>query len=122
VLSHEWSRRFSPSGVASYACHPGWVSTPGLAAGLPSFSRLRPLLRTADQGADTAVWLAAGGARQSTEDSPAFTEGFFHDRRLRTEHRLSRTRPANPIDEGRRLWNWCQEVAALPPRAGRCRP
>jgi dehydrogenase/reductase SDR family member 12 len=112
VLSHEWSRRLGPSGVASYACHPGWVGTPGLAAGLPLFSRLRPLLRTADQGADTAVWLAAGGARHATEDDPALTEGFFHDRRRRTEHRLSRTRAVSAIDDGARLWTWCQEVSA----------
>jgi dehydrogenase/reductase SDR family member 12 len=115
VLSHEWARRFGPLGVASYACHPGWVDTPGLATGLPSFSRLGPLLRTAEQGADTAAWLAAGGARQGTAESPALTEGFFHDRRLRTEYRLSRTRPANAVDDGARLWSWCEEVAADAP-------
>ncbi len=112
VLSHEWSRRLCPSGVASYACHPGWVDTPGLAAGLPSFSRLGPLLRTADQGADTAAWLAAGGVRQATIDHPALTEGFFHDRRLRTEHRLPRTRTVSAIDDGARLWTWCEDVCA----------
>ena len=45
--------------------HPGWVETPGLASGLPNFARLGPLLRTPAEGADTAVWLAAGGARRA---------------------------------------------------------
>lgn len=107
VLSHEWARRLGPTGVASYACHPGWVATPGLATGLPGFSRLGPLLRTVEQGADTAVWLAAGGARQATGGAQPVVEGFFHDRRRRTEHRLARTRPATPRDDGDRLWRWC---------------
>jgi dehydrogenase/reductase SDR family member 12 len=118
VLSHEWCRRLGPSGVASYACHPGWVDTPGLVAGLPFFSRLRPLLRTVDQGADTAAWLAAGGARQATKDNPGFAEGFFHDRRPRTEHRLPRTRPVSAIEDGARLWTWCESVSAPSPPVG----
>ena len=63
VLSHEWARRWGADGVASYASHPGWVDTPGLASGLPTFAKLGPLLRTPGEGADTVVWLAAGGAR-----------------------------------------------------------
>ena len=110
VLAHEWARRLGPSGVASYACHPGWVDTPGLATGLPFFSRLGPLLRTADQGADTATWLATGGARHPIDGSSPVTEGFFHDRRLRTEHRLRRTRLASTSDDGTRLWAWCEMV------------
>ena len=53
VLAHEWARRWGPDGVASYAMHPGWVDTPGLATGLPRFAHLGPLLRTPGQGADT---------------------------------------------------------------------
>ncbi len=104
VLSHEWARRWGSHGVASYAMHPGWVDTPGLASGLPSFARLGPLLRTPAQGADTAVWLAAGGARDA-----GLTEGFFHDRALRSEHRLSRTgrSGAGATDPGTALWSWC---------------
>jgi NAD(P)-dependent dehydrogenase (short-subunit alcohol dehydrogenase family) len=109
VLAHEWARRLGPS-VASYACHPGWVDTPGLATGLPGFARLGPLLRTADEGADTAAWLAAGGARRPVDGSTPATEGFFHDRRLRTEHRLHRTRRASVPDDGAHLWAWCETV------------
>ena len=63
VLSHEWARRWGGDGVASYAVHPGWVDTPGLGSGLPSFSKLGPLLRTPAQGADTVTWLAADEPR-----------------------------------------------------------
>ena len=110
VLAHEFARRLEPWGVASYSCHPGWVDTPGLASGLSAFTRLGPLLRTPDEGADTAVWLAAGAARLAVDDGAPATDGFFHDRQLRSEHRLRRTSRASAPDEGARLWDWCQEV------------
>jgi dehydrogenase/reductase SDR family member 12 len=108
VLSHEWARRWGPDGVASYASHPGWVDTPGLVSGLPTFARLGPLLRTPAEGADTVVWLAAGEARRD-----GATEGFFHDRHQRSEHHLPWTaRGASPRD-GRALWEWCQTRTGL---------
>jgi dehydrogenase/reductase SDR family member 12 len=113
VLSHEWARRWGADGVASYATHPGWVDTPGLASGLPSFSRLGPLLRTPEEGADTVVWLAAGGARSPDTANPA-TEGFFHDRRRRCEHYLPWTARGAGAREGQRLWEWCQSRTDLP--------
>jgi len=112
VLSHEWSRRWGADGVASYASHPGWVDTPGLASGLPSFAKLGPLLRTPAEGADTVVWLAAGEARREGRPAP-LTEGFFHDRHLRGEHHLPWTaRAASPTD-GRRLWEWCESRTGI---------
>lgn len=111
VLAREWSRRWFRQGIASYAMHPGWVDTPGLAGGLPSFARLGPLLRTPDEGADTAVWLATGAARALVLDgastSPA-EQGVWHDRHLRGEYYLPWTRPSKgPAEEGRELWEWC---------------
>ena len=120
VLSHEWARRWGRYGVASYASHPGWVDTPGLASGLPGFARLGPLLRTPAQGADTVVWLAAGEARQSHVSAPS-TEGFFHDRRRRGEHHLPWTARGRSGAEGRELWDWCTSrtggLAYTPPPA-----
>ncbi|HLI44920.1 MAG TPA: SDR family NAD(P)-dependent oxidoreductase [Acidimicrobiales bacterium] len=117
VLAHAWSRRWSSEGVASYSMHPGWVDTPGLTSGLPSF-RLGPLLRRPEEGADTAVWLAAGGARSQAggpgERSAGAENGFWHDRRRRSELRLPWTRPAKPLeDQGRRLWEWCARRTGL---------
>ena len=118
VLAHEWSRRWSAWGVASYAMHPGWVDTPGLARGLPSFAHLSPLLRRPEEGADTAVWLAAGAARPpalpGVPTSPSVEDGFWHDRRLRGEYYLPWTRPRDGRDEeGRRLWDWCATRTGL---------
>ncbi len=112
VLSHEWARRWGADGVASYASHPGWVDTPGLASGLPAFAKLGPLLRTPAQGADTVVWLAAGGARSLDAARPA-TEGFFHDRHRRSEYHLPWTARGSGPGDGPRLWEWCEARAGL---------
>jgi len=112
VLSHEWARRWGGDGVASYAAHPGWVDTPGLASGLPSFAKLGPLLRTPGQGADTVVWLASGGARAPGLPDPLM-EGFFHDRHRRSEHHLPWTARGAGAAEGARLWEWCQSHTDL---------
>jgi NAD(P)-dependent dehydrogenase (short-subunit alcohol dehydrogenase family) len=109
VLAQAWAARFAPAPVASYAMHPGWVDTPGLAEGLPRFRTLmRPLLRTPDEGADTAVWLAAGGptvAARAAGIEPV-TSGFFHDRHPRSDHRFPVTHPSGPGDP-ERLLAWC---------------
>jgi dehydrogenase/reductase SDR family member 12 len=120
VLSHEWARRWGADGVDSYAMHPGWVDTPGLAAGLPGFSKLGPLLRTPAEGADTVVWLAAGGAR-TVGPGPRSGEGFFLDRHRRREHHLPWTARGSRPDDGARLWEWCQARTGLcgePPPPG----
>lgn len=120
VLAHEWDRRWRHQGVASYAMHPGWVRTPGLSASLPTMARLGPLLRTPTEGADTAVWLMAGGqwspGREGlpTVDQP---DGIWLDRRRRHEYYVPTTyrRPADRRRDGEALWEWCAERT----RAGR---
>ena len=112
VLSHEWARRWGSDRVASYAAHPGWVDTPGLASGLPSFAKLGPLLRTPAQGADTVVWLASGEARRPDLPDPLM-EGFFHDRHLRSEHHLPWTARGASVTDGAQLWAWCQARTGL---------
>lgn len=123
VLAGEWARRWGAQGVASYAMHPGWVDTPGLASGLPSFGRLGPLLRRPSEGADTAVWLATGAARPRTG-------GFWHDRHRRSAYYLPWTRPRDvhpqegagsvgtgvldaEEEQGRALWDWCATRTGL---------
>ena len=115
VLAHEWERRWRDQGVASYAMHPGWVRTPGLTASLPTVARLGPLLRTPDEGADTAVWLVAGGQRVPAaqgEGQPRPAErpgGIWLDRRRRSEYYVPTTyrRPADRRSDGEALWEWC---------------
>lgn len=109
VLSHEWARRWAGDGVASYAVHPGWVDTPGLAAGFPSFAKLCPLLRTPAQGADTVTWLAADEPRRTTPRAPI--NGLWHDRHRRGEYYVPMTRRSSSqrVDDGCALWDFCTD-------------
>lgn len=77
VLADAWARRYDGTDVRVESMHPGWVETPGVASHLPVFRRLTgPLLRDAEDGADTAVWLIA-------TRPPAAPGHFWHDRRQR---------------------------------------
>jgi NAD(P)-dependent dehydrogenase (short-subunit alcohol dehydrogenase family) len=109
VLAQSWAQRFASAGAASFAMHPGWVDTPGLQSGLPRFRALwRPLLRTPADGADTIVWLAAGGpaAEALALGVPAPNSGFFLDRQRRSDHRFPLLRPTHPGDDAA-LLHWC---------------
>jgi len=104
VLLHEWVRRSAGSGVSFHAMHPGWAATPGIRESLPGFARVMgPILRSADQGADTAVWLASAPAGVET------TGGFWLDRRRRWEHKVPWTRLSEGDfdDAGAELWACC---------------
>lgn len=106
VLNEQWAARLSGSGVVVHAMHPGWADTPGVQDALPGFRRLtRRVLRSAAEGADTIVWLAAA-------DVPMRSSGeFWHDRRRRPTHYAPWTReePA----ERRRLWETCAGLAGV---------
>ena len=92
-------------GVHVYATHPGWADTPGVRDSLPTFRRLTaPILRDAEGGADTTVWLAG------TEPAPP-GGGLWHDRGERPTHLRAATRPApGQVD---RMWAWTREHARL---------
>lgn len=85
IMTGRWAARFPSVGV--YSMHPGWADTVGVQTALPGFRKLtRPLLRNAEEGADTMTWLAA--ARRDRLQSGA----FYHDRRIWPEHRMRATR------------------------------
>ena len=102
VLDQRWGGR----GISVHATHPGWADTPGVVDSLPTFHRVTgPLLRDAEGGADTTVWLAA------TEPVP--TGGMlWHDRRPRPFHLMRRTRTGE--DERAQLWAWVRDQLDLP--------
>jgi NAD(P)-dependent dehydrogenase (short-subunit alcohol dehydrogenase family) len=104
ALVREWSRRLAGSGVSFAVMHPGWADTPGLAEALPGFyGRMRPLLRTVADGADTITWLA-------THPEPASTSGrLYLDRRPRPFDRMPATRLS--AADRRRLWADVVELA-----------
>jgi NAD(P)-dependent dehydrogenase (short-subunit alcohol dehydrogenase family) len=106
VLTELWAQRLRGSGITFHAMHPGWADTPGVAASLPGFRRLMsPLLRNADQAADTVAWLV--GAPEPAE-RPGL---FWHDREPRPVHRLPRTRETPA--ERERLWEQCMRLSGL---------
>lgn len=77
VLANAWAERLASTGVRVASMHPGWAETPGVTESLPTFDKvMRPLLRTAADGADTAVWLVA--TRPASRPPH-----FWHDRAQR---------------------------------------
>jgi NAD(P)-dependent dehydrogenase (short-subunit alcohol dehydrogenase family) len=108
ILAEELAAREQGSGVAFASEHPGWADTPGLERSLPRFHRLmRPLLRDADQGADTVVWLLA-----NPEAAARHPGALWHDRRPRPAHRLPRTRDG--VDQRRRLMTELESLIRQP--------
>ena len=108
TLNEMWAERFGDRGVSFQAMHPGWADTPGVEAALPGFRKVMgPLLRDADQGADTLVWLA--GDRAPLDHNG----GFWLDRRLRSIHKLPTTRRTDTPERRQRLWNWVAERAGV---------
>ena len=90
VLNEMWAERFGTLGIHFHAMHPGWASTPGVDASLPTFSKVMgPLLRSPEQGADTLVWLAA-------DDDPAAIQRPLLARPSTAQH------PQAPSHEERR--------------------
>lgn len=105
TLNEMWAAEVDRTDVVFHAMHPGWADTPGVEAALPTFRKIvGPLLRDADQGADTMVWLAADDGR------PTETTGeFWLDRRKRPIHRIGSTRRTDTGERRVALWNWCVE-------------
>ncbi len=111
-LNEMWAERFGHLGVVFHALHPGWADTPGVDDALPTFSKVMgPLLRTAEQGADTLVWLAA-------DDAPLDCNGkFWLDRRTRSIHKLPTTRSTDTPERREELWKWVAETGGHHPSA-----
>ena len=101
ILAERWAAQH----ISVYCMHPGWADTPGVADALPVFRIVTgPLLRSPEEGADTAVWLAA------TTPAPP-TGRFFHDRRPRPEHYLPFTRESDRDRQS--LWRYCADAIGL---------
>ncbi len=87
IVTEEWATRWDECGIAVNAMHPGWADTPGVETSLPEFYRVtRRFLRSPEEGADTAVWLAT-----STEAGKVSGK-FWLDREQHPSHLSDRTR------------------------------
>ena len=102
ALVREWARRLRSTRVVVNAMHPGWADTPGLEASLPGFRQLMGGgLRSAAEGVDTMLWLAAA------PDARAATGRLFLDRRARPFDRV----PATRLSSQDRVELWERVVA-----------
>jgi dehydrogenase/reductase SDR family protein 12 len=100
ALVREWSRRSRGRELTVAAMHPGWADTPGLEAALPGFRDvIGDQLRSAAEGIDSLLWLAAG---PRTEVRPVRGR-LILDRRVRPFDRVPWTR-LSAADRGR-LWD-----------------
>ena len=105
VLAERLAERFADDPIAVHAMHPGWADTPGVRDSLPRFYRaMQGRLRSAEQGADTAVWLAAG-------QPPPPTGRLWFDRRAVSKHLLPWTREG--ISQRERFWRLACAAAGL---------
>ncbi|MEY2958840.1 MAG: hypothetical protein RLZZ01_1408 [Actinomycetota bacterium] len=110
TMNEMWASRHpatdSAFEVVFHAMHPGWADTPGVEASLPTFRKVvGPLLRTADQGADTLVWLIA-------DDEPTRSSGdFWLDRRRRPIHKVPTTRRTDTPSRRADLWAHVEDLA-----------
>jgi dehydrogenase/reductase SDR family member 12 len=111
TLNEMWAAKYPNRDVVFHALHPGWADTPGVEESLPTFRKIvGPLLRTPQQGADTAAWLAAD------DGLPLSTTGkFWLDRRQRSIHKLPSTRKSDTAERRTALWQWCAENTEITP-------
>ena len=87
ILTELWAERWHDEGIAVNAMHPGWADTPGVESSLQTFYRAtKRLLRTPEQGADTAVWLAAA------TEAGKVSGKFWLDREQHPSHVFPHTR------------------------------
>ena len=106
-LAEAWAQQLAPEGVAVHSTHPGWADTPGVQTSLPRFSMVMgPLLRSAESGADTTVWLLAAPEGHQTSGL------LWHDRAPRPTNHLAR--PAPSEEQVRRLWEWVVATTGVP--------
>ena len=115
VIANElWAERVAELQVSSgrtvqpsfYCMHPGWADTKGVRASMPRFHRfMARRLRSADQGADTIVWLCA------CKDIPGPSGGFFFDRRVARTHMVPWTRESRQQRDD--LWQCLRRWSSL---------
>jgi dehydrogenase/reductase SDR family protein 12 len=104
ILTGLWAERWRAAEIGVHATHPGWADTEGVRDSMPRFRMVtKPLLRSPEQGADTAVWLAGA------EPAILGTGGFWHDRRRRPTHLLPTTHES--AEDRSELWRQLCELS-----------
>jgi len=102
LFTRERARRTAGTGVTANAMHPGVVATELLLGGFPPLRLLRRFMRTPEQGAATAVYLAADPA------AAAVTGEYFIDAKP-----VQLSTSATDDEAARRLWEASERMVGL---------
>lgn len=103
LFTHALAKRLAGSGIVVHAMHPGAVDTNFVDradSGTQQYLRSLPLL-TAEEGADTLIWLATASAPGEA------TGGYYHERKP-----IPATAAANDSEAAERLWRESEKLAA----------
>jgi NAD(P)-dependent dehydrogenase (short-subunit alcohol dehydrogenase family) len=103
LFTRSLARRLDDSGIVVHAMHPGAVDTNFVNRadqGTQKYMRSQSLL-TAEQGADTLIWLATAAQPGET------TGGYFHQRAI-----IAPSAAASDAETGERLWRESEKLAA----------
>ncbi|HEY0026156.1 MAG TPA: SDR family oxidoreductase [Longimicrobium sp.] len=100
LFTRELARRAAE--VTANAMHPGVVGTALLFGGWAPLRLLKPFIRTAEEGARTAIYLA------SSPDVAGITGAYFKDEKPRYP-----SRAAQDDESARRLWQISAELTGL---------
>jgi NAD(P)-dependent dehydrogenase (short-subunit alcohol dehydrogenase family) len=102
LMVRELARRVPAAELAANAMHPGVVGTALLFGGFAPLRLLKPFLRTAEQGARTAVYLA------SSPEVRGMSGGYYRDERIARSSAASQ----DPV-LARRLWETSERMTGL---------
>jgi len=81
VMTENYAKKYP--NIVFTAMHPGWADTPAVRSAMPSFyNMMKNKLRTAEQGADTLVWLAITANPEAKNSNG----GFYQDRKSVAKH------------------------------------
>ena len=107
ILAHVLADRYRGAAPITFASmHPGWADTTAVRTSLPKFHKtMEKVLRTAEQGADTVVWLAASQRPKGTNGK------FWFDRRVAIEYPLPWTRESRTTRE--QLFELCERLSGM---------
>lgn len=109
ILGELWAERYQNKRITFASMHPGWVDTPALQKSMPRFQRLtQSVLRNADEGADTVIWLAV------RDETIGRNGAFWFDRMEQSTYPLPWTREPSHIRQN--LYSWCEQRTHIPTR------